>query len=49
MSTTPKSTDEDPSKEEENLLTIAETDLDSAVYAKAILREKYGYEEGELP
>lgn len=49
MSTTKNSSDDEPTGEEQDLLDIAETDLNSAKYAKNILRVKYGYEEGELP
>jgi len=49
MSSKPQPSNEERSDEEQDLLDIAETDLDSARFAENILRAKYGYEEDELP
>jgi len=49
MSTQPQSSDGELSDEEQDLLDIAASELESATYARNILRVKYGYEEEELP
>ncbi len=49
MSTKQQQSDEEQTTEEQDLLDIANTDLESARFAKNILRNKYGYEEEELP
>ena len=49
MSTKQQQSDEEPTSEEQDLLDIADTEIPSAQYARNILRNKYGYEEEELP
>lgn len=49
MSTQPQSSDDNISDEEQDLLDIAQTDLNSAEFAMNILREKYDYSSEELP
>ncbi|WP_155118485.1 hypothetical protein [Halorubrum sp. BV1] len=49
MSTTESDESEELGGEEQDLLDVAATDLQSAKHARRVLQRKYDYEEEELP